>query len=140
METGWGGLLRVIGATKHTADQIKSHKKEALRMEKQHTMFASYIAPAEPSIEGEQWPKSAFVATTRPQIVSALTEFPGSKSQIGLEGVKNWLHSLYPQRDSWRLVFTCGLASSRGVKQSRPRVSGRRFAYNLSRRRTTLEG
>ena len=43
------GVLRVF-----TAGQIKSHKNEALHMEKQHTMFASYIAPAEPSIEGEQ--------------------------------------------------------------------------------------
>lgn len=53
---------------------------------------------------------------------------------------KDWLHSLYPQHDPWRPVFTCGLAPSGGVKHSGPRVPGRRFAYNLSRRRTTLEG
>lgn len=83
-----GDLLHVLGATKHTAGQIKSHKNQALRMEKQHTVFASYTAAAKPSIEGEQWSKSTFVATSRQQIVSALTEFPGSKSQIGLERVK----------------------------------------------------
>lgn len=42
--------------------------------------------------------------------------------------------------DSWWKVFTCGLASSRAVKQSGPRMSGRRFGYTLSRWRTTLEG
>lgn len=70
----------VVGATKHTAGQIKSHRNKASHIEKQHTMFASYIAPAEPSIEGEQRAKSTFSATTPPPIGS------GWQSQIGLEG------------------------------------------------------
>lgn len=41
---------------------------------------------------------------------------------------------------SWWKVFTCGLASSRAVKQRRPRMSGCHFGYTLSRWRATLEG
>lgn len=41
-----GGLLRFTSTTKHTVSQIKSQINESLRMGKQHTMFASYIAPA----------------------------------------------------------------------------------------------
>lgn len=74
------------------------------------------------------------------KLFSALTEFLGSNPRLASRELKSGCTLSIHSTDSWQLVFTCGLASSRGVKQSGPRVSGRHFAYNLSRRGTTLEG